>query len=85
MSDDHTTSTENDLPGTQATPPPARDGDGTPVEASRSTANKGMFVDPRQVPMSLMEPSMHAGQSATPDPPIAVSQTPTPQPQTSNE
>jgi hypothetical protein len=85
VSDDHATAAESSTPGTRTPPPPARDDDGTVVEASRSTSNKGMFVDPQQIPMSLMEPSMQAGQSAVPDLPIAVSQTPSPPPQTGTE
>jgi hypothetical protein len=48
-------------------------------EGSRDSANKGMFFDAGQIPMTLMEPSMQAGQSVTPEAPLAVSDSATSQ------
>jgi hypothetical protein len=48
-------------------------------EGSRDSANKGMFVDPGQLPMTLMEPSMQAGQSAAPEAPMTVSDSAVPE------
>lgn len=48
-------------------------------EGSRDSANKGMFVDPGQVPMTLMEPSMKAGQSAAPETPMTVTDSAVPE------
>jgi hypothetical protein len=48
-------------------------------EGSRDSANKGMFVDPAQTPMTLMEPSMQAAQSAAPETPMTVSDSTAPQ------
>lgn len=50
--------------------PPARGAD--VFEGSRDSANKGMFVDPGQIPVTLMEPSMQVGQSAAPEAPLTV-------------
>jgi len=50
--------------------PPAR-GDSV-FEGSRDSANKGMFFDAGQIPTTLMEPSMQAGQSVTPEAPMVV-------------
>lgn len=51
-------------------PPPRGD---SVFEGSRDSAQKGMFFDVGQIPTTLMEPSMQAGQSATPEAPLIVS------------
>lgn len=58
-------------------------GRGRPVELVRPASedskvfegSRGMHLDPRQVPMNLMQPAMDAGQPA--DPPAVAAQTST--------
>jgi hypothetical protein len=59
--------------------PPAR-GDGV-FEGSRDSANKGMFFDVGQIPTTLMEPSMQAGQTGMPEAPLVVSDSAASQPE----
>jgi hypothetical protein len=68
--------------------PTVGDGDspdqGRPVELARPGSeggnvfegSRGMHLDPRQVPMTLMEPAMEAGQPVTPSAPGAETSTP---------
>jgi hypothetical protein len=49
--------------------------------------SRGMYLDPRQVPMTLMQPSMDAGQPAAIDAgqPVAPATPETPSPQAQSE
>jgi hypothetical protein len=58
-----------------------RDRGGNVFEGSRG----GMFVDPAQTPLTLMEPSMVPGQSDAPEAPAATSNSPASQPGTEGQ
>jgi hypothetical protein len=73
VSDDDPTTTDGGAPGNDSTVELARpvSEDAKVIEHSR-----GMHLDPRQVPMTLMQPAMDAGQPATPTAPAAQASTP---------
>jgi hypothetical protein len=72
VSDDHQSAADGSAPAHES-----------PVELARPVSedskvfegSRGMHLDPRQVPMTLMQPAMDAGQPVAP----AAAQMPTPQ------